>query len=194
MAKRKRKPPAKTTRRGGRRKAPPATAAADTTAAGDARGIQLDPKTIDDAALFLITLRSQEATAAALGEMHAGDPETIAAYIDAARRRIAAAAGYDVTRELGVAIERLNDLYRRAISAKDERTALQAERERIKLLDLGRSRGPDTQNEAHTAAAELAAVREHLAPLDLAPEGTPTAELARLAVAAFCHQQQNAPA
>lgn len=105
-------------------------------------------------------------------------PDQVAPAIAEGRRRITLAADYHRDHEIGRAITRLNDLYRRALAAQDIKHALAAQRELTKLFDLAR---PPT-DAAGPANEEAAAIRRHLEPLDLAEPGTPTVELCRLAV------------
>jgi transcription initiation factor TFIIIB Brf1 subunit/transcription initiation factor TFIIB len=63
------------------------------------------------------------------------------------------------------------------------KSLLSAMQERCRLLNLYEwAKRAEQENEAEQAElAELSEIRRHLAPLGLAPEGTPLAELARLA-------------
>lgn len=101
-----------------------------------------------------------------------------------ARRRLQLAAEYNRDEALGTAIQRLNTLYAAAVQEKDTRSAIAAQKEINRLLDLTRTADADAiAGGDGEAAAILAAVVAHLAPLDLAADDTPPDELARLAVA-----------
>ncbi len=63
-------------------------------------------------------------------------------YIHNARVRFEQAAQVNRVQELGVAVDRLNDLYKASMKVQDYRTALAAQRERIALLHLDRPNPP----------------------------------------------------
>lgn len=100
-------------------------------------------------------------------------------------RRIILAGDASRAVERGKAVVRFEDIYRRALQGQDNRTALRAQAELVKLLRLD----APAETPAHTtddeSSLELAAVREHLEPLRLGPKGYPVSELARLAAAAI---------
>lgn len=114
------------------------------------------------------------------------EPQEVAAAIDDARRRLTRAADYNRDEQLGTAITRMNDLYARAVRTGDIKTALTAQREINKLMDLYRE-ATGTRDEDDEAAdregaeAELAAIKRHLLPLGLAAESYPLREHARIA-------------
>lgn len=111
------------------------------------------------------------------------DADDVDAVIAEARQRITVAADYDRDEEVGKAVTRLNDLYARALRSQDVRTSLAAQRELNRLLGLYQP-PPESQDEGDdTSARELAAVREHVAPLGLGKSNASTVELVRLAVA-----------
>lgn len=115
------------------------------------------------------------------------EPHKVAAAITKARRRLTLAADYNRDEQLGTAITRMNDIYGRGIRAADIKTALTAQREINKLLDLyreaaGSSGAGDAEDSAiDEVRAELAAIRDHLLPLGLAAESYPLREHARIA-------------
>lgn len=113
------------------------------------------------------------------------EPAHVDKAIAEARRRITLAARTDRNRETGAAITRYRDLYRRALAVQDTKTALAAQKELSKLLDLYRrdqAQPAETGHAEPTAAdREAAAARAHLAGLDLGREGETLPELARLA-------------
>jgi hypothetical protein len=145
-----------------------------------------------DARFEAFKLEGEEASDAAdaIAEMESAvlRADAKAAIIDA-RRRITIAADYNRTEEIGTAYIRLHDLYKRSLNVQDVKTALAAQKELNKLLDLYTALRAGELEEATEgemgergiAAAELAAVREHLLPLELAPEDYPIAEHARIA-------------
>jgi hypothetical protein len=96
-----------------------------------------------------------------------------------AGRRIALAASYDLTREIGTAYLRLNTLYAKALTLDDVKVALATQREMNRLLRLYdlRPESPDPD----TADSETAAVAAHLLPLGLVPDDHPLREHARVA-------------
>lgn len=115
------------------------------------------------------------------------EPHEVAAAIAEARRRLTLAAEYNRDEQLGTAITRMNDIYGRAIRAADIKTALTAQREINKLMDLyreaaGSSGAGDAEDNAiDEVRKELAAIRDHLLPLGLAAESYPLREHARIA-------------
>jgi hypothetical protein len=144
---------------------------------------------VDKVVLLLVSGVSAEAAeVACLEKLKLTRADAKAAIIDA-RRRITIAADYNRTEEIGTAYIRLHDLYKRSLNVQDVKTALAAQKELNKLLDLYTALRADELEEATEgemgergiAAAELAAVREHLLPLELAPEDYPIAEHARIA-------------
>lgn len=116
------------------------------------------------------------------------DPADVDQAIETAKQKLTKAASYDRDEALGKAITRVEDIYTRAIRAKDIRTALTAQRELNKLLALYAEEGTAASDADAPQAApstadaeELAAIAEHLLPLDLAPESYPLREHARIA-------------
>lgn len=114
------------------------------------------------------------------------EPERVASAVAEARRRLTRAADYNRDEQLGTAITRMNDLYARAVRTGDLKTALTAQREINKLMDLYReatgARDEDDEDaDQEGAEAELAAIRRHLLPLGLAAESYPLREHARIA-------------
>lgn len=103
-----------------------------------------------------------------------------------AGKRIAVAANFDKVQQVGVAIRRLNDLFAISIEMGEAKTALATQRELNKLMRLYEAPPPgeDSTAPASTEAEqELQTTRDHLAPLNLANQGAPVSELARLAAA-----------
>ena len=108
---------------------------------------------------------------------------------DAARLALAEARGriLDAARQTrdesrATAIARLNDLYSRAVRAKDTRTAMMAQRELNRLQKLYED-APEEEGAEDTEhlSREMEVVRGHLIPLQLAPADYPLSEHARLA-------------
>ena len=64
------------------------------------------------------------------------DPADVDAAIDAAKTKLTRAADYHRDHELGKALTRLNECYQRAVGVQDTKTAISAQREINKLLDL----------------------------------------------------------
>ena len=113
-------------------------------------------------------------------------PDDVKDLIQKAELRIIETANFDKDKELGTAINRLNDIYRKAIMVRDIKTALQAQREIDKLQDLYREEGDQGAIEGDTSGAlhaekELQAIAEHLLPLELADSSYPLREHARIA-------------
>ena len=138
--------------------------------------------------LLLVVTGVPEDTILKVAEEKLGlDAAAARAAIAEARRQITLAADYNRDDELGTAYLRLNDLYTRAVKVQDLKTALAAQRELDKLLDLypkaapGDGTGPG-QPDGTDTRADAEAAREHLAALNLTDAGAPLAEHARLAV------------
>ena len=111
------------------------------------------------------------------------DDADIAKTIAAARRKITSAAEYSKPEQIGMAIVRLNDVYACSIKAGDQKTALTAQRELNRLMDLYRPAKSGTAGHAGdpVAKAELVMIASHLLPLELAEDTYPLHEHARLA-------------
>ena len=109
--------------------------------------------------------------------------EDIETIIAEARRRLTLAADFHRDEELGKAITRYDNIYSDSCKIKDFKTAKAAEDSRVKLLGLAKHTTKDTtETTADTGESEtLTEIRNHLEPLGLAADGTPIAELARLA-------------
>ena len=108
-------------------------------------------------------------------------PDQLAEAITEARRRLQLAAEYNRDEALGTAIKRLNSCYAQAAKDGDIKTAVVAQRELNRLMDIGpKDNGPDAA--AQEADETLAAVVGHLDGLNLAAAGTAPDELVRLAV------------
>lgn len=148
--------------------------------AAPAIGDDLHGESFDRAVLLLVSLQSHSAVVRALQRIGL-QPAAAVAAMEAARLHLAAVAGYDAVEQLGTALTRLNDIYRRSLAVHDVKNALATQKELNKLLSLARFRAPDAEHGG--PAGELAAVRQYLEPLGLADSETPVAELARLAVA-----------
>ncbi|NLG44825.1 MAG: hypothetical protein GX547_16405 [Phycisphaerae bacterium] len=148
----------------------------------------VSPETVDQTITLLLTLESTHQVAAALTSDQIGlAPAAAEAAIAEAQRRLMAAAGYDKTHELGRAIRRLNNLYRRSVQVQDCKTALAAQRELNRLLALGAAPSPDqtTSDTPPTDPAEVERAREHLARALPDHADLPLDELARLAATAL---------
>lgn len=117
----------------------------------------------------------------AAASLDAGDVDKL---IAEARARLTLAATYNRDEELGLAIQRCDDVYRRAHKAGDLKTALAAQKEKAKLQHLYNARpdAPAGGAPGETDAdRELAAVAGHLFPLGLAAPDYPVSGHARIA-------------
>ncbi len=85
--------------------------------------------------------------------------------------------------QIGQAVARLDAMFKAATAAKDSKTALQAQRELNRLLDLytGPGRSESGGEEVTDLRRQLDLIAGHLLPLKLADEGYPVEEHARLA-------------
>jgi len=115
------------------------------------------------------------------GQDAASARETVAA----ARKRITVAADYTRDEQIGRAVMRLDDLYAKSIAAQDIRTALQAQRELNRLLDLYAGNAPvpaaDGDDDASALRRRLDLIAAYLLPLNLAAQSYPVEEHARVA-------------
>lgn len=144
------------------------------------------PSQVDSIVLMLVSgISPAQAERACTEKLGMGEPQAKRA-IAAARRQITIAADYDRIAEIGTAYTRLNDLYSRSLKVSDVKVALAAQKELHRLLALyehdsagagGQSQpaGDDSDN------PDIAAIADHLLPLQLAPATYPIAEHARLA-------------
>lgn len=108
-----------------------------------------------------------------------------AAAVGVVSKRIALAGHVDLRRELGMAISRYQDLYKRAISAGELKIAATAQGKLDRLLALHDvpTMGPAEGDEVGESESEreLAAIRDHVVPLGLVDdEDYPLVELVRL--------------
>lgn len=134
---------------------------------------------LDKIVLLVVSGLPRSAIQEATAKLGLAEPD-IPAAIAEARIRIAVAAQWDRNEQLGAAMIRLNDLYRRALAIQDTKTALASQKELNKLLELYRT--PTDLGRSNELADQIAAARRHLAPLRLGNDSTPLAELCRLAV------------
>lgn len=129
---------------------------------------------------ILVSILAGKTETAIARELDGLAADQVAAAIKTARGRINHAAAHDPDYELGRQRLRFDDLYRRALAAGDNKTALAAASAIGRLLALERPATAATATQ--TTSAELEAIRGHLAALGLGTEKTTTPELARLAV------------
>jgi len=135
---------------------------------------------VERAVLLLVSGLATEAVVEALVSKMGLSRKQAATAVKKAEKKIVIAANYDRTKELGTAIARLHDLYRRAVAIQDTKTALQIQRELNKLLDLY-DRPAANAEPLDTGHEELA--RQYLIRLGLGDEATPLVELCRRAAA-----------
>lgn len=148
---------------------------------------QIDP--LQRTILALVNGQSPDA----LADQHAAYGLSRSAMLRMIRRaqdQIARATDYDRRRELALAYRRLRDLYRRSVAVQDCKTALAAQRELNRLLDLyPQDATPDDQPtddpDARLAREHLAAALTSLGHPNQQLDQLPLSELARLAAAAI---------
>lgn len=143
--------------------------------------------TDDQITLLLINGMTPERVARQL----AGQGEAIEAAerrVGEARKRITLAADYSRSEKLGVSIGRWEDLYTKAVTAKDWATAAKVNANLDKLLRLQEPIGAAAAGMGSLAGAagekarqELELVESYLRPLGLVGEGYPICEAARVA-------------
>jgi len=141
----------------------------------------------DKIVLLLVSGLAKSSVEEAVGKLGlTGDAASSA--MAEARMRIQIAARWEHDEQLGTALVRLNDIYRRALAVQDAKTALAVQKELNRLLDLYRSpretkkAAVDRPSPDAAALAEITAAREYLTPLGLGNEETPLSELCRRAV------------
>jgi len=98
-----------------------------------------------------------------------------------ARRRLTIAADYNRDEEIGLAIARFNDCYKQAYDQEETGKAIQAERERCKLLDLYQP--AEAGGVGDELRGELDRALAHLVALKLTKAEAPIDEHARRAAA-----------
>lgn len=137
---------------------------------------QIDEKRVESAILSLVAGYSDSDVLDSIDGDHAA--------LEEARRRIKKAAFADRELQLGISMERCNEIYRTAV--KDPKTlniAMTAQREINKVLGLtekaAETAGGDGEGEGE--GEEMRKVREYLLPLKLAKASYPLSEHARLA-------------
>lgn len=109
-------------------------------------------------------------------------PAIIKTAIEQASKRIAIAANYDKTEQVGLSIKRLNEIFGTSVEMADPKTALAAQKELNKLMDLYRAEPGEANSEGESAAEkEINAALAHLQPLEIAHPDTPLSELCRIA-------------
>jgi len=85
--------------------------------------------------------------------------------------------------EFALAVQTLRELLAKNIKIKDYKTVLAVRKELSRLLRLyDQAKVQEMPDFTEPEGETLAAIREHLEPLGLAPEGTDIVELVRLAV------------
>jgi len=156
----------------------------------------LDDAILQKVILLLVSHQNRAVVAQACAEKLDIPAAIVPAVLQEARRQLTLAADFHRTEELGKAIKRLDDCYARSLAIQDVKTALAAQKEMNRLLDLYRPLGSATSpDDAHAETAEeLAAVREYLEPLGLGGPEVSVAELARRAVAHFTRSPAPQPA
>ncbi|WP_428937781.1 hypothetical protein [Fontivita pretiosa] len=137
----------------------------------------------DRVVLLLVNGMSAQA-AEAFAVQNGGGADEARQIVAEARKRITVAADYNRDEQIGRAVMRLDDLYAKSIAAQDIRTALQAQRELNRLLDLyaGSSRGEGASSEDATELRrQIELIASYLLPLGVADEHYPVEEHARIA-------------
>ena len=114
---------------------------------------------IDKVVLLMVSGLSEQAVAGACQQKLGMTPAKAKAAIRRARKLITLAADYNRDEQIGKAVVRLEDLYSRSLRVQDTKTALAAQRELNKLLDLyrppGRADDADADADAEGQAGPL---------------------------------------
>ncbi len=96
-----------------------------------------------------------------------------------ARKKLTIAASYNRDEQLGISIKRVNDIFESSMKEGDVKTALAAQKEISKLMDLYKAVSGIVKDSIDSN--ELQAVRDHLLPLEMTNQEKPISEHARLA-------------
>jgi hypothetical protein len=142
--------------------------------------------------IVLLLVNGMSAEAAEGFALQSGaDLEMARQIVAEARKRITVAADYTRDEQIGRAVMRLDDLYAKSIAGQDIRTALQAQRELNRLLDLyaGSARSEGGAEDATELRRQVELIAGYLLPLKLADEHYPVEEHARLAAEAIRHSR-----
>ncbi|MBN2377048.1 MAG: hypothetical protein JXD22_11645 [Sedimentisphaerales bacterium] len=117
------------------------------------------------------------------------EPDAVDGLIAEARKRITIAAEYNRDEQVGLAVQRLTELYRNALAGQDFRTALQAQRELNRLMGLyenkNASSGPDLSEDLAGLREQLDTIAGYVLPLGLTSDNYPLEEHVRLAIKAI---------
>lgn len=104
------------------------------------------------------------------------------ATIAEARARLVASLNYSRDEARALALQRMQAAYEKAVKDKDTRAMISALKEVHRLQGIFEvAPGGSDERGASESDAELQAVREHLLPLQLAPDDMPISEHARIA-------------
>ena len=147
-------------------------------------GIPGKPHSLRDR-IVLLLVNGMSAEAAEGFAVQSGTPVEEARQVVAdARKRITVAADYTRDEQIGRAVMRLDDLYAKSIAGQDIRTALQAQRELNRLLDLyaGSAKAESVGDEdVAVLKRQKELVAGYLLPLKVTDEHYPVEEHARVA-------------
>ena len=148
--------------------------------------MQQDENLVDKIVLLMVSGLSKKELTDACVLKFAIAPEEVDEFIKQARTKITRTAEYNRDEELGISITRMNDIYGRAIKGQDIKTALMAQKELNKLMELNKDveSGSQEQSEQENRLGhqeELEAIAGHLLPLELADADYPLREHARIA-------------
>lgn len=152
----------------------------------------IEPETLDKIILLLISGLTAETVLATCQNQFQLEPKTATVAIRKAKKKIFLAAKYNPAEQIGVAITRLNSLYKQSLRVQDVKTALAAQKELNKLMDLYVSTGaqqPQTAAAGHDETIER--VRMHLESLGLGTASDSVEELARRAAAEIINLRQH---
>lgn len=114
----------------------------------------------------------------------------VAEVVQAAREKIRVAADFDRGEEVGLAVTRCEDIYRKAMAEKDLKTALAASKEKSRLRrlyeraegDTGLEGGAGGGAELEECRRVLDVIKSHVVPLGLAGGEYPLEEHVRILV------------
>jgi len=133
----------------------------------------------DDAILFLVKGGSVDD---AIGRLVAtGISQSVAkTSVDEARKAITLSADYVRDEQLNKAVSRIETLHKKSFTAKDYKTALQAQKELNRLLGLYGSKQVES-SDGSECEKQIHLIEGYILPLNLADETLPLVEHVRIA-------------
>ncbi len=146
----------------------------------------------DTLALLLVQGYTVEKVQAYAAQQWNLETDEAAALVAESRTKLTLAADYAKDEQVGTAITRLNDLYAKSVKDGDFKTALQAQREMNRLMNLYVPDEIDGASQRESEAEQrLSLIESYISPLELTDSRYPLEEHCRVA-AEIIRQQKNA--